>query len=81
MTKAEVDRFQAILTAKVAELDASSAGAMASRSSEVLISWKRSRRLRNAHLQFETSPAILTKTLDRPPVISKEGNFGTCQRL
>ena len=68
MTKTEADRFRAILTAKVADWNTSSEGAIASRLSEAPISWKRPRRLRNVHSRFVTS----TVTLARPSVVPKK---------
>ena len=74
MTKTEADRFRAILTAKVIDWNASSEGAMTSRLSEAPISWKRPRRLRNAHSMFVSSTVTLINfgTLARPSVVPKE---------
>ena len=74
MTKTEADRFRAILTAKVADWNTSSEGAIASRLSEAPISWKRPRRLRNVHSRFVTSTVTLINfgTLARPSVVPKE---------
>jgi len=74
MTKTEMNRFRAILTAKVADLGVSPATATGSRLSKAPINWTRSRRLRNAHSRFVTSIVNLTnfETLARPFAVSRK---------
>jgi DnaK suppressor protein len=81
MTKTEMNRFRAILTAKVAELEHFTRHATGSRLSEVPINWTRSRRLRNEHSRFVTSIVNLTnfEALARPFAVSRKGRFGICQ--
>ena len=55
MTKNELNRFQEILAAKVAELEPSSGNTGGSRSREAPINWKRYRRLPNAPSRFVDS--------------------------
>jgi hypothetical protein len=55
MTKSEMNRFRAILTAKVAELVRFTRHRDGIGLSEAPINWTRTRRLRNAHSRFVTS--------------------------
>ena len=55
MTKSELDRFRAILTARVAELEGLTCHREGIAIERAPINWKRSRQLQNAHLRFVTS--------------------------
>ena len=74
MTKNELNRFQAILTLKLAELERFTVTARGSRLREAPIRWKRSRRLQNAHSLFVTSTGNLTnfETPVRRSVVSRK---------
>jgi hypothetical protein len=78
MTENERNRFHAILMAKVAELERFNRHREKSRLREAPISWKRFRRLQNAHLRFVISTANLTnfETPVRRSVVSRKGALG-----
>jgi len=77
-----VDRFRAVLTSRVAELERFTAHREGIAIERAPINWKRSRRPQNAPTRFVTSTVTLTNfgTLVQPSVVSKKATLGPARR-
>ena len=78
MTKTEVDRFRAVLTTRVAELERVTRQRDAITVSDAPINWTRFRRLQSAHSRFLTSTVNLTnfETPVRRSAVSRKAALG-----
>jgi hypothetical protein len=85
MTQNELNRFEAVLTERVAELERLTRlrdGITVERSADQLINWTRSRRLPNGPSRFITSTANSTnfETPVQLSAVSKNGTSGAARR-